>query len=425
MRPQPTDSTLQPTRICVNVVFNKAIPEAVKNQVVRAVLVNLSKEEPRLGQMLEGTTGRITPELDINTMTGQEGLDEDFNEIAARGVVRPWMDGKIEETDASYYSLFANPSSFQASGPGGQKLDVKFVITVLVFGASTEVSPSVTTQAAVKPQEFVPPPPPPTRQLPVEPSMSATRSLANIFFAPARVFDSFRDVTTFTPAAVRFLIAAAIIIVAVVSYNALYLQHIGSERIARASIEASPRLAKLPSEQKERVLQMQENPTFKAFTLAMGFGRLLLFLLASLPLGALIYWLGAMLFKSKMKYMQALLVWTYAAFAPTVLWVLANTLVLLIRPPTTNIGIATGANGVVHANLGALFDVTTLPIPVYVVALSALDLFEFCGLALAVFGLRKVARIPWIGSFGIVIFVWLIGVVWRISTAGLAGALMK
>jgi len=423
VRPQLTDLTLQPTRICVNAVFNNAIPEALKDQVVRTILVNLSNEEPRLGQMLEGTTGRITPELDINTMTGKEGLDEDFNEIAARGVVRPWMDGKIEETDASYYSLFANPSSFQASGPGGQKLDVKFVITVLVFGASTEVSPSVTTQATVKPQEFVPPPP--TLQLPVEPSMSTTRSLANIFFAPARVFDSFRDVTTFTPAAIRFLVAAPIIVVAIVAYNVIYLARIGPQNIVRASMEASPKFAGLPSEQKERIRQVQESPALIAITRAIGFGKLILLTLASLPLGALIYWLGGLIFKSKIKYMQALLVWTYAVFAPTVLWLLANTLVLLIHPPTTSMGIVTGANGVVHANLGALFDVTTLPIPVYVVALSEFDLFAFYGLGLAMFGLRKVARIPWLGSIGIVIFVWMLGVVWHIGNAGLVNAIMK
>ena len=210
-----------------------------------------------------------------------------------------------------------------------------------------------------------------------------------------------------------------------VGYNVIYLARIGPQNIARASIEAYPKLAGLPSEQKERILQAQESPALIAITRAIGFGKLIIFTLASLPLGALIYWLGGLIFKSKINYLQALLVWTYAVFAPTVLWLLANALVLLIHPPTTSMAIITGANGVIHANLGALFDVTMLPIPVYVVALGALDLFEFYGLALAMFGLRKVARIPWIGSFGIVIFVWLIGVVWRISTAGLVGALMK
>lgn len=276
-------------------------------------------------------------------------------------------------------------------------------------------------------------PPPPTLQMPVKPSMSIIKTLTHIFFAPHRVFNSFRDLTTFGPAAVRFLIAAAIIIVAVLAYNVHYFAQIGFKEIARASMEASPRMAErmaeLPLEQQERTRRVQESPSVKAITLAFRFGWVILFVVVGATLGALIYWLGAMLlamlFKGEIKYMQALLVWTYASLPPTVLRVLANMIALLIRPPTTNIGIATGADGVIHANLGAFFDVAAFPIPVHVVALSALDLFEFYGLALAIFGLRKVARIPWLGSFGIVIFVWLIGVVWRIGLAGLVGAIMK
>jgi hypothetical protein len=269
------------------------------------------------------------------------------------------------------------------------------------------------------------PPPAPTLQMPTQPSMSTGQTLARIFFSPGRVFDSFREGMTFGPVAARFVIAAAIIVLAMVAYNVIYLARVGSVNIARASMEVAPRTAELPSETKERALQMQQNPAFQAFSVLMRFGLLILLTLVSLPLGALIYWLGGMLFKGTIKYWQALLVWTYAALPPIVLWVLANTLVLLIRPPTTNLAIVTGANGVVHANFGALFEVTTFPIPVHVVALAALDLFEFYGLALAMVGLRKVARIPWIGSFGIVIFVWLIGVGWRIGMAGVLGALMK
>lgn len=255
--------------------------------------------------------------------------------------------------------------------------------------------------------------------------MSVIKTLTHVFFLPGRVFDSFRELTTFSPAAVRFLIAAPIIVIAVVAYNVAYLASIGSEKIARASMEASPQIARMPAEQKERAFQMQQNPTFQAITLIMRFGQLILLTIASFFIGALIYWLGAMLFRSKIKYMQALLVWTYASLPVIVVWLLVNMIVLLVWPPSTNMAIVTGSSGVVHANFGAFFTVTSLPLPVYVVALSAFDLFEFSGLGLAVFGLRKVARIHWLASFGIVIFVWLIGLVWRIGTAGLMTAVMK
>src|SRR5205809_553853 len=58
------------------------------------------------------------------------------------------------------------------------------------------------------------PPPPPTLQMPARPSMSVGGTLTRAFFVPGRVFDSFRELMTLSPAVVRFLIAAAIILIA-------------------------------------------------------------------------------------------------------------------------------------------------------------------------------------------------------------------
>jgi hypothetical protein len=301
---------------------------------------------------------------------------------------------------------------------------IRFCLEDGVTLARVDQSPNPTmTMPAQAP--FLPPPPPPTLQMQVEPSVSTLGTLPRIFFSPGRVFDSFRELQTFSPAAIRFVIGAAIIVLALVGYNALYMARIGTEQIGRAGMAISPQAARLPPEQRERALQMQQTPAFQAFTLFTRFGTIIAVSIASFFLGALIYWLGSLLLKSKMNYMQALLVWTYSGFPPVVLWLIANTLVLLIFPPTTNMAITTGMNGVIHANLGALFTVTSLPVPVYVVALSALDLFEFYGLGLAIFGLRKVARIPWLGAIGIVLFVWLLGLFWRLTTAGLIGAIFK
>lgn len=269
------------------------------------------------------------------------------------------------------------------------------------------------------------PPPAPTLTMPAAPSMSTGRTLLSIFIAPARAFASFRDISTFSPAVVRFLIGAAIILVAVLAHHAIYLARVGQENISRAALEASPQTARLPAEDKERALRLQQTPTLLAINWVVTFGTLIGLTLASLPLGALIYWLGAMLFKHPIKYMQALLVWTYATLPATVLWATVNMLVLFVRPPSTNVAIAIGAGGVFRPNPGSLFTVESLPLPVHVVALSNFDLFAFYGLALAILGLRRVARLPWIGSFGIVIFVWLLGVIWRVSTAGLISALLR
>jgi hypothetical protein len=292
-------------------------------------------------------------------------------------------------------------------------------VTLVRVDQSPHPTMTMPAQAAFQP------PPPPTLQMQVEPSVSTMGTLPLIFFAPGRVFNSFQELQTFSPAAIRFLIAATIIVLALVGYNALYLARMGTEQIGRAGMSVSPQVAKLPAEQQDRALKMSQTPTFQAINLVTRFGSLIAFSVASFFLGALIYWLGSLLFKSKMKYMQALLVWTYSGLAYVLVWLVANTLVLLIFPPTTNMAIVTGVNGVIHANLGALFTVTSLPIPVYVVALSAFDLFELYGLGLAMFGLRKVARIPWLGAIGIVLFVWLLGLFWRLTTAGLIGAILK
>jgi Yip1-like protein len=268
-------------------------------------------------------------------------------------------------------------------------------------------------------------PPPPTMVMPVEPSMTTGQTLLNIFIWPARALASFRDATTFSSAVIRVLPAAAIIVVATLAYSVLYQARIGSEKIARASMEATPRMASLPAEQKERAIQTAQQPAFRAVTMAMGFGFAIVLVLASMPLGALIYWLGAMLFKGQLKYTQALLVWTYATLPVTVLWFLANTITLFVWPPTDPVSIVTGASGVFKPNLGALFDIQAIPIPAYVAALSAFDLLVFYGLALSILGLRKAGRVPWIGALVTVTFVWLIGVGWRTATAAFTSAIMK
>src|SRR5574341_382073 len=119
------------------------------------------------------------------------------------------------------------------------------------------------------------PPPPPTLVMASNPSMSTPRTLANIFIAPARAFASFQDVTTFSPAAVRFLVALPILLLAAIIYNAMYLVRIDPATVGRAALEATPRTANLPPEAKERALQMMQNPTYRLVTSGMTFVRVI------------------------------------------------------------------------------------------------------------------------------------------------------
>jgi hypothetical protein len=284
-------------------------------------------------------------------------------------------------------------------------------------------SPTMTMPAA---PVFQAPPPPPTLVMPVEPSLSTPGALAGIFISPGRVFESFRDVTTFGPAAVRFLAAAAIVILALVLFNLLYVVKVGPDTITRASLEANARTGNLPAEQKEQMLKVMENPTFQWGTLVGRFVGLVGFLILSFPLGALAYWVGALLFKSKLSYLQALLVWTYSMLATSLIWVIVNTVALFLWPPATNVAIALDANaGVIHANLGAFAEPTTLPASVTSAALGAFDLFALYGLVLATLGLRTVGRLPWIGALVTVLLVWLVGMGWRVAMAEVASMFIK
>lgn len=273
---------------------------------------------------------------------------------------------------------------------------------------------------------FQPPPPPPTLATPAKPPIGLMQTLVYAFIAPARVFGSFREPMGFGPLAARVLVAATIIIFGVAAYNVIFLQRVGRESITRATIEASPRVADLPAEQKEQVVTMQNNPAFLLATFFFQFGFIVGSVVLSIPLGGAIYLLGTMIFSSRVTYPQALLVWTFATLPPKLLWALANTVALFIHRPSTDIGIVMGAsNGVLPANLGVLVEVTTFPVPILAVVLGAFDLFEFYGLALAALGLRKVGRMSWVASSGVVIAVWLFAVAWRVAGAAISVALLK
>lgn len=183
-------------------------------------------------------------------------------------------------------------------------------VSVCLDDGTTLVAPSESAAPT-----FTPPagsgfqvPPPPALVVPTAPTMSVGRTLLNIFIAPARAFSSFRDTTAFGPATARFLIAAGIIIAAVVIFNVVYMARFGQATIMRAALEATPRMRDAGPELKEQTLRMTENPAFRVVTLLTTFGGLVFFTLIAMPVGALIYWLGALAFKAPMNYLQALLV---------------------------------------------------------------------------------------------------------------------
>ena len=250
-----------------------------------------------------------------------------------------------------------------------------------------------------------PPPPTADSRTSTAPSMSTAETLTGIFFEPGSTFEALR-------ARPRFLFAALIITIVVAAFSYLFIQRVGYEEIARAQLEA--RAANMDPEQRDRALEMQSRPVFKA----LAYGAPIIFVPIMLALGGLLYLLGTMAMGGSVSYKQALSVWTYASLPPSVLLMLGNILMLFLRSQD-DIDPVKDNRGLMQGNPGVLVDGTTHPI--LATALSAIDVFSIYGLFLAALGLRKVSRLSAGAAWGIVLTIWLFGIVFRILLASITG----
>ncbi|HZH89150.1 MAG TPA: YIP1 family protein [Pyrinomonadaceae bacterium] len=232
------------------------------------------------------------------------------------------------------------------------------------------------------------------------PMMSTPETLSNIFFEPGRTFEALRE----RP---RFLVAALVALVMFMLFYLAYIQRVGYDNIVNAEIETRARGSEMSDEQKAAARNIQSKPFVKAIRYASP----LLGIAIMFAAGAGIYLLGAMLMGKGMSYKQALSVWTYSSLPPLVLVMVANLLILFVRPPTEEAEIARGLSGLVHANPGIVVDAAAHP--VLATALGSLDLFAFYGLFLAALGLRKVARLSTGSAWAVVLGLWLLGVIAR------------
>lgn len=233
------------------------------------------------------------------------------------------------------------------------------------------------------------------------PNLSLADTLTGIFFEPGRVFESFRP----RP---RFLVALVITIAAVMVFQILFTQRLGYENIVRSRIESS--MPDTDPAQREEIIAQQSGSVGKAISyLVPLFGITIVFLI-----GGGLYLLGTLAMGKTVNFKQALAVWTYSSLPPTLLVMLANIILLLIKAPE-DIDIATSGRGLVRASPGILVDGAASP--VLATALGSLDLFAIYGLILAALGLRKVARLSSGASWTVVIVVYLVGVLIKLGMA--------
>jgi hypothetical protein len=257
-------------------------------------------------------------------------------------------------------------------------------------------------------QDFVPPPPVTGAD---EATMSTAQTLTGIFFEPSRVFEALRQ----RP---RFLAAAIICTVFLLAFTTLFFQRVGYDRMITEAIESSPRAEQMTPEQKEQAIRMQTGPVVKAIYYASPIIVVAIIIAA----GAALYLLGSMLMGRKLSYKQALAVWAYSAMPPIVISMLLNIVLLFLKSPDDYDIIQASRRGLVKANLGILVDPKASP--ALGTLLSSLDLFAFYGLFLAALGLRKVGKMSSGAAWGIVLTIWIVGVIVRAVFAGITGGMM-
>ena len=250
----------------------------------------------------------------------------------------------------------------------------------------------------------------PQPEPPGEPVMSTPETLTSIFFEPGRVFEALR-------ARPRFLVATLVMIGAILLFTGLFISKIGYENIVRASIENNPRVAEMPADQKDQIVQQQTKPVFKSLAYIGPIIVTFIILFA----GAALYLLGTMMMAKSISYKQALAVWAYSSLPPVLLSTLLNIVLLFIKP-LDDADVANARGGLVHANLGLL--VNAKASPALGTALGAIDVFALYGLFLAALGLRKVGKLSSGTAWAIVLIIWLLFVIVRVGFAAISGTAM-
>jgi hypothetical protein len=260
---------------------------------------------------------------------------------------------------------------------------------------------------------FQPPPPPPlpNKERLDGPSLSTGETLTGIFFEPGRVFESFRPKP-------RFLVAGIIIIVAVMAFTATFYARMGFEEVMRAAIEESPQAANLSPEQKEGAIRFWTGPIGKAVAIISPVFAIPIFIAA----GAALYLLGVMAMGKSTTYSRTLAVWAYSSMPPILIAMLLNIVLVFIKQVEGAELVQASRRGLVRANLSFL--VNPAENPVLATLLGAFDVFAFYGLFLAALGLQKVARLTQGSAWGIVLVLWIIGLVIKLAFSAISGGAM-
>ena len=231
-----------------------------------------------------------------------------------------------------------------------------------------------------------------------ESEMSTAETLTGIFFEPSRTYDALR-------ARPRFLVAGLIILAIAGLVTLVLYTRVDMGQYMRERIQQSPNADQISEQQME--MQVRVGKIFGAAVIPL-----------SVPIiiagGAGIYLLGVMMFGGSITYKKALSVWTYSSIPPSVVGALIAIVVLFLKSADT-----IDPEHLVATNPGALMSENSSK--VLVAILGQFDLLRFYGMFLAALGLRKLGKVSSGSAWGIVIGLWLLGLLLRTLSAAIFG----
>jgi Yip1 domain len=239
---------------------------------------------------------------------------------------------------------------------------------------------------------------PPSASAPTGSEMSTAETLTGVFFEPSRTFEALR-------ARPRFLVAALILFIMTCIVTAVMYMRVDMGQFIRDRIEKSPNAAQISEQQKETQVKLGKTVGMVLIPLSVPI---------AIALGSALYMLLVMAFGGSISYLKSVSVWTYSWLPPAVLGTLIALLVLFLKSPDSIV-----PENLIATNPAALLGEESSK--VLVAFLRQLDLLRFYGLFLAALGLRKVAKISSGQAWGVVLTLWILGLLFAVGSAALFG----
>lgn len=210
-----------------------------------------------------------------------------------------------------------------------------------------------------------------------------------------------------------FISVSVIIALCVMVLSIAIIETVGFEGIVAEQINNSPQLADISREQRQEIIETQSSPVMKYIAFVGGGIGTLVFVL----LGGLYYWFAMNAMGANVRFPHGVAVFAYSSLPPTILLVVANLIVIAVKPVEEIAALAGRSSGLVQANLSILLSSDASP--ALRALLESLDFFAIIGWVLAALGIGIVGKVSKGTAVGIVALGALFGITIRVAGSAL------